>query len=119
MTKFEYSINPYNSFATFTSIQRNAYLTSSVGIALAAFSKTFKTYKKNITILSIIIIFYSSFYGVKNAKNFSEYIKLFDNNIDKFDSFTNKQIQSWKFWIIYGYIYSILSTLLVILLIFR
>lgn len=119
MTKFEYSINPYNTFATFTSIQRNAYLTSSVGIAIAAFSKTFKTHRKRLAILSIIIIFYSSFYGIKNALDFSKYIKLFDNNIDKFDSFTNKQIHSWKIWIIYGYIYSILSLSLVILLIFR
>tara|TARA_Y100000816_G_scaffold237062_1_gene182974 strand:+ start:702 stop:1061 length:360 start_codon:yes stop_codon:yes gene_type:complete len=119
MTKFDYSINPYNTFATFTSIQRNAYLTSSVGIAVAAFSKTFKTHKKKLAILSIIIIFYSSFYGIKNALDFSKYLELFDSNIDKFDSFTNEQIQSWKVWIIYGYIYSILSLVLVILLIFR
>ena len=119
MANIKYSINPYSVFNTFTSLQRNSYLTSSVGITLATFSRNFKGEKQKVKFLSIIIMFYSSFYGIKNAYNFSNYLDLFINNKDKLDDFTLQQIESWKIWVIYSYIYVGLSLILVFFLTFK
>ena len=116
MANINYSINPYSVFNSFTSLQRNSYLTSSVGITLATFSRNYKGDKKKIKFLAVIIILYSSFYGVKNAYNFSQYLDLFTNNKDKLDNFTLKQIDSRKVWIFYSYIYVALSLIMVFFL---
>ena len=119
MVNINYSINPYSVFNSFTSLQRNAYLTSSLGITLATFSRNYKGEKQKIKYLAIIIIIYSLFYGIKNANNFSEYLDLFINNKDKIDNFTLQQIESWKVWIFYSYLYVVFSLILVFLLIYK
>lgn len=110
MTKF--SNNPQSVYNGMISGQRNMFLTSSVAIAMAGFSKTFKDKSVVIIIklLSLIILFISMYIGLKSSYDFRYYL----DNIEM-DNLSYVPINSWYNWSYVSYIYCIMMLAIVIL----
>ena len=100
--------DPHPLIDGYISIQRNMFLTSSIGIAMMGFSNNFKEYKKPIKIIALIIFLYSILYGYNASKDsidYINYIKKKKNLPEIYIIMLNK----WKKWILSSYIYIIIT----------
>lgn len=100
--------DPHPLVDGYISMQRNMFLTSSIGIAMMGFSNNFKEYKKLIKIIAFIIFIFSIVYGYNASKDSIDYI----NYIKKQKNLPELYIimlDKWKKWILLTYIYIIIT----------
>ena len=101
-----------STFANFVSLSRNAYLTSSIGVAIITFANFSKNLKKHSTIIKFIgitILIYSFGYGLKNAYNFQIYINYLRKNEKKLiTNILHIKLNQWQRWIYFMFIYPII-----------
>ena len=108
---FKYIDSPQITFNGFTSIMRNVYLTSSIGIALLTFSNNFRKDKNIVIIISLTIMFYSILYGIKAGRDFYKYLKFLENKKD-IPLLLKEKIERWYMWIIFTNIYTLITLFL-------
>ena len=117
-TKFSYIDTPQVTFNGFTSIMRNVYLTSSIGIALLTFSRNFRQDRNNVRIIALGILLYSIIYGIKAARDFYIYLNFLEKQ-DDLPSFLREKIKRWYIWIIFTNIYSFITIILFLIIFYR
>ena len=105
-------------FNGYTSITRNMYLTSSIGITAMIFSNRFTHFEKIIKILSLWIILYSIFYGLKSTHDLNQYLVLLNKQND-LSELTQMQIKQWTEWGYFNYIYICIMVILCLVIFFR
>ena len=112
-TKFTYINSPQVTFNGFTSIMRNVYLTSSIGIALLTFSRNFRQDRILVRLIALTILLYSILYGVKAARDFYIYLNFLDSQKD-LPSFLREKVKRWYIWIIFTNIYVLIIAFLIL-----
>ena len=113
----EFTHNPHTYLNMYISMMRNMFLTSSVALAILAFSYRFKKFKITIKIIGILIMVYSIIYGYISSKNLKNYIEYLEKK-DEIDV-NYIQIKDWKIWINMTYLYMILIVIIVIIILNR
>ena len=116
--KFSYIDTPQVTFNGFTSIMRNVYLTSSIGIALLTFSRNFREDRNIIRIIALGILLYSIIYGIKASQDFYIYLIFLEKQND-LPTFLKQKIKRWYIWIIFTNIYTFITTILFLIITYK
>jgi len=100
----------------YTSMMRNMFLTSSIGLAAMTFSKNFKKHIAQVRFIAYCIFIYSIIYGIKAAHDFNEYLKFIENSevLRKEDKI---QFKNWQEYDKLTYLYCIILIIFVLIMI--
>lgn len=106
------TITPFSAYNGYQSSLRNMFLSSTVGITLFGFSKTFKRHNliKIVKYFSITILLLSIIIGIKSALDFNNYLQ--NTSLDE------KIYKNWKSWLYINIIFIIMLSVIIIMIIF-
>lgn len=99
----------------FTSMMRNVFAVSSIGLAAMTFSKNFKRYIIHIRLIAYSIFIYSIIYGIKAARDFNEYLT-FIKNTQKINKHDTILMAHWKSYDNFAYFYIIILILFILIM---
>lgn len=109
--------NPGSIFNGYTSLTRNMFVVTSIGMLSFGFSQHVKkTHKIYFKIFALMIFTFSIIYGFKASYDFHSYLHNIKKNKKKSIVFKT-HIKQWFFWIILSYCYIALLLIFSILLI--
>jgi uncharacterized membrane protein YidH (DUF202 family) len=112
------SIDTQPAFNGYVSQIRNMFLTSSIAIALMAFSIRFRSSKKHVKLISISIISFSILYGYTASRDFNNYL----NYMYKQDNLTELnilQFNQWRSRILFSYVYIFILIIIAMIIVFK
>lgn len=115
---FNYIDTPQVTFNGFTSMMRNVYLTSSIGLTLLIFSKNFKKDRKVVSLISLAIILYSIVYGIKAGLDLHFYLNILRKQKD-IPLILTERIKTWYVWIIFTNIYTLITIILFLFIFYK
>lgn len=99
----------------FTSMMRNVFSTSSIGLAAMTFSKNFKRYIVHVRIVAYCIFIYSIIYGIKAARDFNKHL-IFIEKTHKLNKEDIILIDQWKSYDNFAYLYIAILVIFIIIM---
>ena len=108
--------NPQAFMNGYTSMMRNMFLTSSIGLSTTTFSKKFMKYEKFMKFMAVIIFIYSMIIGLKATIDFRSYIDYMQQKKNISEPY-NTLFKRWRGWTKIIYIYLIILIIISIVFI--